>query len=496
VESAVSELMRAGRGFLPRKMVSSPECGCVFVPMKSILGRLHTAPRSQAALSLVCLFVLILVVRLIIPGPITEPDSDTYSELGRNLMQYHCFGWVDEETGVCSPIWGTQPPGYPLLLGAVQATGPQSLYYVVLIQTVIFAIAATYALWAAYAWHKSLTALLISGAILALSPATIAWPRWVLTETIAAASVLWVFAEIFRSLALQRLRIAQLSLALATATLVRWDQIWLLVPAAACAIYMGHRNPLNVCRQIGILGFGSGLVILFMVLRAATVGLPLSPAVDEDLTKGAREFWTVAAKNQSLERGFLWPMGDKRYAQMASRFDYSSLAPGFDMARLHAVISRISALPQDTDLPRELDAELSDLARNPSPKAWSRFHLLAYRVMAIWTQADNFYESGWKTSPEPNGAEYFVRPYRIALVVFAAALLLISRGEQLFILGCLLAYVALRTCFFAFFGLLESRYLVPMLSSMELVLATAAIVTILRVSTPAVGRPDQTTQEA
>jgi hypothetical protein len=120
VESAVSELMWAGRGFLPRKMVLSPECGCVFVPMKSILGRLHTAPRSQAALSLVCLFVLILVVRLIIPGPITEPDSDTYSELGRNLMQYHCFGWVDEETGVCSPIWGTQPPGYPLLLGAVQ----------------------------------------------------------------------------------------------------------------------------------------------------------------------------------------------------------------------------------------------------------------------------------------------------------------------------------------------------------------------------------------
>ena len=146
--------------------------------------------------------------------------------------------------------------------------------------------------------------------------------------------------------------------------------------------------------------------------------------------------------------------------------------------------------------PERLDAELADLARNPDAEAWSRFHLLAYRVMAIWTQWDNFYESGWKTSPDPSGAEYFVRPYRIALVVFAAALLLISRGEQLFILGCLLSYVALRTCFFAFFGLLESRYLVPMLSSMELVLATATIVTILRVSTPAVGRPDQTTQEA
>ena len=451
------------------------------------------AAPNGAALSLVCLFILILGVRLIPAGPITEPDSDTYSELGQNLVKHHCFGWIDEEAGACTPIWGTHPPGYPALLGAVQALGSRSLYPVVLIQTVIFAIAASYALWAAYAWHKSLPALLISGAILALSPATIAWPRWVMTETLAAASVLWVFAEIFRSLALRRLRILQLSLALATATLLRWDQVWLLVPAAACAIYMEHRNPLNMCRQIAIMGFAASLLILFMMLRAATVGLPLLPTVDEDLTNGARDFWRVAAKNQSFERGFMWPIEDKKYADIASKFDYSSIAPGFDTARLRAVLNRITALPPDSALPEKLDAELADLARSPSSEAWSRFHLLAYRVMAIWTQWDDFYESGWKTSPEPNGAEYLVRPYRIALVVFAAALLLVSRGEQLFILGCLVSYVALRTCFFAFIGLLESRYLVPMLPSLELVLITAAVLTTLRLWIPAVEsefRPD------
>jgi hypothetical protein len=453
--------------------------------MRAFLETFHIAGRkssSQAALGVACLLALILGVRLIFPGPITEPDSDTYSELGQNLMQYHCFGWVDEETGACSPVWGNQPPGYPILLGAVQALGPQSLYYVVFIQTAIFAIAATYALWAAYAWHKSLLTLLISGAILALSPATIAWPRWVMTETLAAASVLWVFAEIFRSLALRRLRILQLSLALATAMLVRWDQIWLLVPAAACAIYMEHRNPLKMCRQIAIMGFAASLLILFMMLRAATVSLPLLPTVDEDLTNGARDFWRVAAKNQSFERGFMWPIEDKKYADIASRFDYSSIAPGFDTARLRAVLNRIAALPPDSALPEKLDAELADLARSPSSEAWSRLHLVAYRAMTMWTQWDDFYESGWKTSPEPNGAEYLVRPYRIALVVFAAALLLVSRGEQLFILGCFVSYVALRTCFFAFIGLLESRYLVPMLPSMELVLI-AAIATTLRAST-------------
>ena len=216
--------------------------------------------------------------------------------------------------------------------------------------------------------RASLT-LLISGAILALSPATIAWPRWVMTETLAAASVLWVFAEISGPLALRRLRILQLSLALATATLVRWDQIWLLVPAAGCAIYMEHRNPLNMCRQIAIMGFAASLLIVFMMLRAATVSLPLLPTVEEDLNQWCKGLLAVAAKNQSFERGFMWPIEDKKYADIASKFDYSSIAPGFDTARLRAVLNRITALPPDSTLPEKLDAELADLARNPS---WKR----------------------------------------------------------------------------------------------------------------------------
>jgi hypothetical protein len=228
------------------------------------------------------------------------------------------------------------------------------------------------------------------------------------------------------------------------------------------------------------LGFASGLVILLMMLRAAIIGIPLYPSINEDLPEGARAFWSVAAKDQSLEPGFYWPIGDKTYAQMDSKFDYSSLAPGLDTVQLHALISMISALPEDSELPRDLDAEFAELARNPSPKAWSRLQLFAYRAMAMWTQEDNFYESGWKTSPGPNGAEKLVRPYRRALLVFAVALLLISRGEQLFIVGCVVSYLAVRTCFFAFFVLLESRYLVPTFSSLELVTATAASLTLLR----------------
>jgi hypothetical protein len=446
--------------------------------MRPFLGRFQTSSR-QAALSLVCLFVLILGVRLIFPGPITETDSDYYFEVAQNLVKHHCYGWV--HGGPCTPVWGNQPPGYPIFLAALQALGLQSLYYVVLAQTIIFAIAATYALWAANAWHKSLATLLISGAILALSPVTIAWPRWVMTETLAGAMALWVFAEIFRSLTLRRLRILQLSLALATAILVRWDQIWLLLPAAACAIYIGHRNPFSVCRQIGLMGFAAGFLIIFMVLRAVMLGLPLLPSVEEDLTNGARDFWWAAAKNQSFTNSFTWPIEDKKYENVASRFDYTSVAPGFDTTRLRAVLNRVSTLPDGTALPEELDAELAELARNPSSQAWSHLYLVGYRAMAIWTQREFIYESGWKTSDKPIGAENFARAYRITLLILAAALLFFLRGERLFILGALFSYVALRTFFFASLGLLETRFLVPMFPSIELVLFAVAIPTISRV---------------
>ena len=49
-------------------------------------------------------------------------------------------------------------------------------------------------------------------------------------------------------------------------------------------------------------------------------------------------------------------MGDRTYAQMAGRFDYSSLTPGLDTVQLHVLISRISALPEDGELLRELNA--------------------------------------------------------------------------------------------------------------------------------------------
>jgi hypothetical protein len=76
---------------------------------------------------------------------------------------------------------------------------------------------------------------------------------------------------------------------------------------------------------------------------------------------------------------------------------------------------------------------------------------------------------------EKDWAENFARPYRTALLILAAALLFFLRGERLFILGSLISYVALRTCFLAFLGELESRYLVPMLPSLELVLIAPTI---------------------
>jgi hypothetical protein len=152
--------------------------------------------------------------------------------------------------------------------------------------------------------------------------------------------------------------------------------------------------------------------------------------------------------------------------------------------------SNLSAPLHNGTRDNDVAIPLAELVRNPSSEAWSRLHLVAYRAMAIWTQWDNIYEGGWKPLDEANGAENFARAYRTALLILAAALLFFLRGERLFILGSLISYVALRTCFLAFLGERESRYLVPMLPSMELVLIAAIPITLRSLTTTRSVDPD------
>ena len=417
----------------------------------------------------ITLFGLIIGLRLPLITPVITPDSRLYLLLADNVILNQCYSRSDPQLAQCIPSWEGQAPGYPLFIAAVKLIAGADPVYIVIAQLLVFASAAVYALLSFYSWHKCTGCLIISGVILAVSPITIAWPRWVLTETLAAATSLWFFAEILRSLGVRKLRVLPLSMAIAAGVLVRWDQVCLLVPAALCAFYL---VPLKgTLWQFSKIAAAAALPIMIMATRAAALGLAVLPPLlsNSSLPKGAVEFWQHASLNQNATSGFLWRIWDKEYDGIAREFDYSSILAEFDTAQFRNVLERISTLPQHSDLPAEIDAQLEKLARPSNPRTIN-FLLPVMRAFPLWSSRDNLYWSGWIPLRHGTKAEMVAHVYRMMLLLILLSLILLTKRRERIALASLLSYVASRTLFLTSLTALEIRYLTPMLPAMEIIL--------------------------
>jgi hypothetical protein len=426
--------------------------------------------------------ILIFLIRLAFPSPVITPDSKFFSVLADNIVINHCYSVSDPQTGDCNPYWGPKPPGYAFFIALIRRLVDTDPLRVVFAQTAIFALAAATALWASYSWHKSVAAILVSLLMLAFSPVSVAWPRWVLTETLAAAAGLWAFAALFRSLAARRMRVVVAAMAIGGATLVRWDQIWLLAPASICAFYLGGFS--KGLRDTVAMGFSAAIPVLAMIMRAALVGLPLLPATISDpefARGGVVAFWRQAALTQEATSGFLWPIWSQEYKDL-TRFDYSSIGSSFNTVRFHVLMDRLSTLPRGSPLPADIDAELAELAAAAKESGISStLNLIWQRASKMWTAKDAVFSSGWLSLPSAQIAENLCRMYRIVLALCCLMLLAFVRGAASVVLVGLLSYVVLRTISLASFTALEIRYLTPMFPAMEIVLASLVVGVIGRI---------------
>lgn len=171
--------------------------------------------------------------------PQLDSDGHGYLSFGLNIAQNFCYSRYDPGAGACLSHWGgSQPPGYPFFIAIVEwiwAASPQFIRYA---QTLL-AVGAI--LWLARSFEfltGSRSTALALGLVLALSPMTIAWPRHVLTETLAIATTTFVLAEIIRSLTEKRVRGTSLTIGLVAASFARLDGILLLAPVAVLIFYI------------------------------------------------------------------------------------------------------------------------------------------------------------------------------------------------------------------------------------------------------------------
>ena len=414
--------------------------------------------QHASSIAIVVILIASFVVRTSFE-PVTRGDSAFYLAVSKNIVDASCYTVTAHPTAGCEPIYRGKPPGYSFFLAAIYWLLGQDLSYIVVIQSLLFAIAVGLVVFASPIrgpWRI----LLATG--LAFSPLTLFWPRQIMSETLSATLTLCFTAALLYSIRRGQLSIVLISLLLGAAVLVRWEQVWLFVAVMVIAAMLYPPK-----QAAGV----SGLVALLMLTpaalwgaRAMAAGQP--PWPDNPLVgpPGVIEFFKAAEVRQELVKYFLWPVINRQYSDIA-KLPHNSIATGLDDPRLHPTIEELSRVPDGTELPQEIDQGLLSIARrfrNEQP-VYSHVGVPLIRAGLLWSARDSQFNARW-----PDGWAWFMAPisqfYKIAIALASLLILCLAIVRQnkfliYFAIAAIGATVA-RTVFLVNIPMLEMRYLV------------------------------------
>ena len=137
---------------------------------------------------------------------------------------------------VCVPHFGgNHGPGYPVFMALIWALSGHSDFAIRIFQALIYTASIIYLVENINRYTSSLKISVIVGFVLVISPLHIGWSRFILSEALAIAGTLWVFAEMIRSLHIQKLRTISLAFALIFTSFIRLDAILILIPIVITA---------------------------------------------------------------------------------------------------------------------------------------------------------------------------------------------------------------------------------------------------------------------
>jgi hypothetical protein len=396
-------------------------------------------------------------------------DSRYYMTVAENLATNACYASSNPAAAECKPTWGNQPPGYPVFITMLRLVGHGRPHEIVAAQTIIFITATVAYLFAAYLlWPVRPLIILLPSVVCLASPLTAAWSAFILTDTLAASSTLFLFAALMRSIKSKSLSVYTVAPALLCATVVRWDQVCLIFSVLVLAFYLdGIRRAIP--RMFAVLT-PTAMVFTLLIARAALIGLPPLPSIvsDQALPPGIIYFWRVSTLSPSNTTAFLWPIWNRTFERIPIDFDYNAIPIALKTDRLHDLIGRLGTLSDGDLVPPDLDQEFGSLAAEfQSAHPLSAFlEVPLVRAWKLWVAEDLVFHSGW----EDTYFEPLRRLYRVFLLLSSPLIFLLSGKDNSarMLALAVLVYVISRTLFLVEYTALETRYLVPMLPLLEL----------------------------
>lgn len=437
-------------------------------------------------------------------APAMEGDGQVYATVALNILHNGCVSLSDPALGGCAPHWGgNQLPGYPAFIALSWLLTGEWVLAPLVAQSLVFGVATAYVVRALLLAGSSLRVAVLAAAVLALSPTLAAWPRMLLTETLAVAAALWLLAALIRSIAEGRIRTIELGLAFAVGFFIRYDFALLAVPAALAGLYL-HR-PAEAIRRGTAIALIVAIPFGAWTLRSVAAGLPPLPpfgltSAGEPLAPGVLRWmgtWVVSPYDlpnsvwpfvtgdyqniQPPDRAFADPDEQKAAAELLDQLAQSGagpVPPDIDAAFYRLAEARLRDAPirQRVGLPLRRAAEmwLSPLPSMgwPGEVGAGRSALLE---AAKAGNARQFIQFAWENAG-PATAKGLVAAWRYTILAGLAVLLVLNalgRRRDGVLLWTVVAFALVRTSVFASTILVEARYLLPALAWLEVMLVVS-----------------------
>lgn len=459
-------------------------------------------------LDLLLLFAAAWLPRAIVAAIRPEGGGDwglSYLPLALNILQNGCVSLSDPASALCEPSWGgNQAPGFSAFVAFVWWLLPESQLALVQVHAVIVAAAIVAVAAMAARLGQARLAGIAVGLVLAFSPQHLAWTRFSSTDPLTITFSLLLVAALLGGVDRQRLPILSVALALAGALAVRFDSVLLTIPVAAAG-FLFHA-PLTAIRR------GTAIILILLVpaglwtVRNIQVGLPVLPP----------QFFSPKFERPPgfNHWGYTWTLIEYQYPSWyydAVQGSYDTIAvdprnylTDEEREESEAAITRLQAYVGQ-DIPDDIDDEfrriadhrraidplrqwvISPLLRmrnlwfNPfNPTAWpyemSAGVLYKVREGALWELRE-----GFEKEPGPATLALALGLLRLVLLGLFAYVVVLScraryRGPWRQFVWLAAAYGAIRTLFFAYFPLIETRYIMPITPWLEVAVALGLLV--------------------
>ena len=347
------------------------------------------------------IFILIFITRAILVHffPIITGDWATYSLVAKNILSGCGVSLSELGSAECLPHFGgNQGPGYPFFISMLWYIFGENENLIRYSQLFILSISFLYFIKIVNNFFEDKNFTILISIIFILSPLTMPWPRFLLTETLALAASTIFFALLMKSIINKKIEVLSIGLVMVISTFIRIDLL-LLFPCLLSFFYIFENKYDTFIKLIKIFLifaiFWSPWLLRNKLNNINVFPQQLTFADDNNNTYFPKGFykWSSTWMTDEYQNQITFVnIIIKKYSDMKFTNDiYKSSNEKKKIAKLLENLSNFD----DKNFPKDLDDEFLKIAEKKIEQNKFDYYVFkpAHRFKNLWF---NFYSSfGW-----------------------------------------------------------------------------------------------------